>query len=320
MVRHCAVPSCKNTDLTILCHRFPKRKDAFHQWQSSLCLDDFDANLLMQRFVVCTHHFKQSDYRNANSRMLNAVAVPTLASNDGVKWVKCFDLGETEPLCDEGKSTTGESNDESPDIVEVENSINTEEESVPTDGDCALIIEDLDEIEPLESLEDECEEDIVYFIEETESNEGQITRIISPVDETEPEPEPEEKRIKLDHTSPTQPLVDDDLESKNPLIPEPIAAPPVEVPKPSPPTPIATYRNSSVQTEDVQIVSEEDQLQRRMVEEFYPEYAGCSRLDLAKQLKDREERLTEMTKKLANFEAAHTAMMKTMEAFKTLVN
>nr|XP_019539547.2 uncharacterized protein LOC109410446 [Aedes albopictus] len=319
MVRHCAVPSCKNTDLTILCHRFPKRKDAFHQWQSSLRLGDFDANLLMQRFVVCTHHFKQSDYRNVNSRMLNAVAVPTLACNDGVKSFDWGEIGESdEPLCNERKSTTGKSNVGSPEIVEVEHSKNIEEESVPTDEDCALIIEDLDDIEPLESLEDECEEDIVYFIEETESNEGQITRAISPVDETEPEPE--EKRIKLDHTSPTQPLVDDDLESKNPPIPEPIAAPPVEVPKPSPPTPIVTYRNSSVQTEDVQIVSEEDQLQRRMVEEFYPEYTGSSRLDLAKQLKDREERLAELTKKLANFEAAHTAMMKTMEAFKTLVN
>lgn len=339
MVRHCAIPSCRSTDLTILCHRFPKRKDAFDQWQSSLQLEHIDADLLMQRFVVCTLHFKATDYRNSNSRMLNAVAVPTLIHYDkaalydlpttGVSVRKNEMPTRTETILVErllkADKTPASLEDRSEKAEQtpafLEDSSEKAEKISASSEDGSMAIEPIEAIESLEALEEDCEEDIVYFIEEelnpteraegadTVSNGDQESRTSSPAVE-----EPELKRVKLDSKEDS-----DVVESDNLPIPELIE--PVETtPKPPLPAVVVAYRNSSVQTEDVQIVSEEDRLQRRMVEEFYPEYAACSRLELAKQLKEKEDRLAELTKKLANFETAHAAMMKTMEAFKTLVN
>lgn len=306
MVRPCVVPFCTSTDLTILCHRFPKRKEVFEQWQNSLNLHAEEPERLLQRFVVCTLHFKPSDYRNPKSRMLNAVAVPTLdyydkttiydsptttigssAGTTNVKKISCLDQNSTA------------------EIVVIESS----EQDSSTTVNSALIIE------PIEALEDD---NTIYYIEEegtpTEScdvissNDNHISRTCSPVEDM-----PDQKRIRLK----IHDVAEDTL---NELTSEPQdEAVPVReaVDKP---TVIVECRNSSAQTDDIKIVSLEEQLQQQMMEQLYPEYADCSRLDLAIRLKENEERVAELTKKLSNFETAHAAMMKTMEAFKTLVN
>lgn len=78
MVRRCAVRTCESTDKTTMSHRFPRKVDSALKWQESLQLRNTQLDELIQRYVVCTLHFKASDYRNAASKHLNFTAVPTL--------------------------------------------------------------------------------------------------------------------------------------------------------------------------------------------------------------------------------------------------
>lgn len=78
MVRRCAVPTCESTDKTTVSHRFPRKVDSAQNWQQSLQLQNVQMDELIQKYVVCTLHFKPSDYRNAASKHLNFTAIPTL--------------------------------------------------------------------------------------------------------------------------------------------------------------------------------------------------------------------------------------------------
>ncbi|XP_062564955.1 uncharacterized protein LOC134227456 [Armigeres subalbatus] len=232
--------------------------------------------------------------------MLNAVAVPTLA---------CYDKS---PVYDPPTTTIGSAGKKRPLCITqnaTEQIGSSEQGDVPTMAS-ALIIEP---VEPIEALEDE---NTIYYIEEeaiqTDSgdvesnNDDQESRVSGPVVEVS-----DSKRVRWEIQIQN---VSEDASKE--LTSEPLVT--VETVGTS--TPRVEYQHSSVQTDDVEIVSSEDQLQRRMVEQFYPEYADCSRLDLAMRLKERDERLAELTKKLSSFETAHAAMVKSMEAFKTLVD
>jgi THAP domain len=78
MVRKCVVPGCIQTDVSILAHRFPRRKESAVNWQTALGLDHIPLHDLVAKHVVCTEHFKTSDYRNAMSNSLNFTACPSL--------------------------------------------------------------------------------------------------------------------------------------------------------------------------------------------------------------------------------------------------
>lgn len=75
MGRRCVVPNCPSTDATSLSHRFPRKHEHALKWLNSLDLMHIPIEQL-NRFVVCTKHFANSDYRNAQSKSLNFVAVP----------------------------------------------------------------------------------------------------------------------------------------------------------------------------------------------------------------------------------------------------
>lgn len=76
MVRRCAVRTCESTDKSTMSHRFPRKIDSALKWQESLQLQDIQLEELIHKYVVCTLHFKASDYRNAASKHLNFSAVP----------------------------------------------------------------------------------------------------------------------------------------------------------------------------------------------------------------------------------------------------
>lgn len=57
-------------------HRFPRKRDQALKWQHSLNLEHISVEHLMHKFVVCTKHFVDSDYRNALSKNLNYNALP----------------------------------------------------------------------------------------------------------------------------------------------------------------------------------------------------------------------------------------------------
>ncbi|XP_037026291.1 uncharacterized protein LOC119067425 [Bradysia coprophila] len=76
MGRRCVVPSCSSTDLTMLVHRFPRKHCT--AWQRSLQLNSYALKDLLDKYVVCAHHFRSSDYRHRESKHLNTTAIPTL--------------------------------------------------------------------------------------------------------------------------------------------------------------------------------------------------------------------------------------------------
>lgn len=83
MVRRCCINNCTESDLTILAHRFPKADNLALKWQIALNLNTISLQELQKgSYVVCTKHFKQSDYRNHNSNCLNTTAVPTSEINE----------------------------------------------------------------------------------------------------------------------------------------------------------------------------------------------------------------------------------------------
>lgn len=81
MVRRCPVGVCRETDQTILAHRFPMKLDMANQWRDALNLKEFSIDELQKKFVICTKHFKPSSYRNEISNSLNTTAVPNLLNN-----------------------------------------------------------------------------------------------------------------------------------------------------------------------------------------------------------------------------------------------
>ncbi|CRK98910.1 CLUMA_CG012063, isoform A [Clunio marinus] len=81
MVRRCAVHNCKESNITLLAHRFPKKEDMVIKWQNALNLKNYSVRDLQTKFVVCTKHFKPSSYRNVVSSSLNTTAIPDLNDN-----------------------------------------------------------------------------------------------------------------------------------------------------------------------------------------------------------------------------------------------
>lgn len=81
MVRRCPVGNCRETDHTILAHRFPHNLEIAKKWQETLNLQEYSVDELFKKFVVCTKHFKASAYRNEISNSLNTTALPNLLKN-----------------------------------------------------------------------------------------------------------------------------------------------------------------------------------------------------------------------------------------------
>lgn len=103
-MRKCCVLHCPSTDRTILSHRFPKQLNQAEKWQKNLGLTHLLITELLSKYVVCTLHFKKSDYRNVMSNFLNATAVP-----------HCIWYNESENLSEEAEATTD------PHIIKSEN-------------------------------------------------------------------------------------------------------------------------------------------------------------------------------------------------------
>lgn len=85
-MRNCAVQNCPNSDLTVLCHRFPKNRNSAQQWQSTLNLDHVPLDTLISKYTICYKHFNTTDYRNVASNSLNTNAIPQLQPNNPRKY------------------------------------------------------------------------------------------------------------------------------------------------------------------------------------------------------------------------------------------
>lgn len=81
MVRSCVIKNCKETDTTMLSHRFPKKEDMLNIWKNALNLQKHSSKDLLKKYVVCTKHFTAKNYRNEISNFLNTTAIPNLELN-----------------------------------------------------------------------------------------------------------------------------------------------------------------------------------------------------------------------------------------------
>ena len=76
----CVVDVCGN-DKSNLVHKFPSDNEKFKKWIeiiNSNKVKGFTENQIKKRFYVCSRHFRESDYKNIESRSLNTTALPSL--------------------------------------------------------------------------------------------------------------------------------------------------------------------------------------------------------------------------------------------------
>lgn len=281
MVRQCAIPGCKNNDQVTLCHRFPKRKEFLEKWRNSLALG-VDPVELFNRYVVCTQHFQASDYRNSASRMLNLMAVPSL---------NFYRKGEFyDP------PTTAQNGVNHIERAQVQWKVNEEKkEPEPVLEASEIEVLEIQHVEPessmtVEIIEPVDEEFEVFYIEE-EVKEQTVEKSLQlevleehPIDKTMAPPPVKRKYIQDElQSSPSKTILHD----------------------------VATQTNYDEKSSAPLI------LEQRSMAEKYPEYAKCSRLELAKELKETSEQLAGVKKRLAHIEAAHAVVR---EAFKSIIN
>lgn len=81
MVRRCVVKDCRESDISVLSHRFPKTQESAMKWQKALKVENYSLEDLQRKNVVCTRHFSSNSYRNEISNSLNTTAVPNLDKN-----------------------------------------------------------------------------------------------------------------------------------------------------------------------------------------------------------------------------------------------
>jgi hypothetical protein len=80
MVRFCIAKGCRESDLTVITHRFPKTLEIAENWKRILNVD-VSIEELQKRYVICTKHFSAASYRNEKSSSLNTTAMPNLNEN-----------------------------------------------------------------------------------------------------------------------------------------------------------------------------------------------------------------------------------------------
>ncbi|EDS45128.1 uridine cytidine kinase i [Culex quinquefasciatus] len=261
MVRQCAVRGCPSNDQVTLCHRFPKRKEFMEKWRRSLALDGSDPTELFNRFVVCTLHFQPNDYRNAASRMLNLVAVPTLNVIPKGEFYDAPSMVAKQEKKESGRVPEGT-------LIEVLEMHEAEPEGRTT-------------VESVEPVDDTFE--VLYIEEEIKTC----------------DPESESIEVEVLEECPVEAL---EPPAKRQCVQE---------------EPQLEPSQCEVTRQDVQVQTEEDDAEQRLMAERYPEYAELGRLELAKELREATEQLAEVKKKLAHIEAAHAVVR---EAFKSIMS
>uniref|UniRef100_A0A8D8C6X9 (northern house mosquito) hypothetical protein n=1 Tax=Culex pipiens TaxID=7175 RepID=A0A8D8C6X9_CULPI len=263
MVRQCAVRGCPSNDQVTLCHRFPKRKEFMEKWRRALALDSSDPAELFNRFVVCTLHFQPNDYRNAASRMLNLVAVPTVNVIPKGEFYDAPSLAAKQEKKELERVPEGT-------LIEVLEVQEAELEGRTT-------------VECVEPVDDTFE--VLYIEEEVKTGEG--------------DPEPESIEVEVLEECPVEAL---EQPAKRQCVQE---------------EPRLEPSQCEVTRQDVQVQTEVDDTEQRLMAEQYPEYAALDRLELAKELREATEQLADVKKKLAHIEAAHAVVR---EAFKSIMS
>lgn len=126
-MRKCVVEHCTSTDKTILSHRFPKPYHQALKWQEGLNVLHIPMQELLSKYVVCTLHFKRSDYRNAVSNYLNTTAIPLIVSHEQSQTPEPEDFSYYDTNTEEADDLIEHCEDqctEQSEIVTIENPLN----------------------------------------------------------------------------------------------------------------------------------------------------------------------------------------------------
>lgn len=301
MVRKCIVPNCSSTDITILSHRFPRNQKLAKKWQETLNVEHTSLSDLFLKHVVCTKHFKKSDYRNPISHHLNYTAIPCLdLEEDDTEYQIVELLEEVEEdggLEEEEHLEYPSVSDENCDDGSYAHYIFPYESNIESSVGEAMELEDeLQENEAVEmNLTDE-------NLEETNMAEEEETINLEENDFAE---EPPNRKRKID--SPIkEPVVipDINLEVRTEVIPENKV---IETSKPQKDVENPVERNiekkpTITEEENDEISDDEDS-----------NFKKLSRKELIKKLKNQSKKIADLEKKVKSYQKKMTVSMKTIK-------
>lgn len=311
MVRKCIVPNCTSSDITILSHRFPRNKELAIKWQEILNVEHTPINDLFNKHVVCTKHFKRSDYRNPVSNHLNYTAIPTCdlveeAVIDSESEYEMIELLEEIEVNVEHSSTEDCGEDEE----HLENTNVNDEHSDDNGFNVETITESETGRETVDLYLEEDEQDLSTIqYESIEMNlieeNNKKTNVIEIIEEQPCKKRKLDSPIEIQEPSFTQEIkLKTRIEHKKEVVPK-IENVEEEIyePKKDEEKPVSRIlEKKSKITEDDEISDDEDS-----------NFKKLSRNELIKKIKNQSKKITELEKKVKSYQKKMTVSMKTIK-------
>lgn len=316
MVRKCIVPNCTSTDITILSHRFPRNKKLASQWQETLNVENTSLNDLFNKHVVCTKHFKKSDYRNPISNHLNYTAIPTCDVE--------VEVGEEEAVHD------SENEYEMVELLEEEMDVLVQHQSSTEDCEEEEHLEDINEndeqIEDIETstgretidsyVEEEDPDNSTNQYESIEINLSEET-IRQDIIELKEEPFINQKQNNFIQERPYKKRkIDSPIKIQEPIVLQEIklktrTEQPKEVVPEIEKTEIKKVEEKPVceKIEKKPKISEDDEIS----DDEDSNFKKCSRNELIKKIKNQSKKIAELEKKVKSYQKKMTVSMKTIK-------
>lgn len=320
MVRKCIIEGCEHSDQTILAHRFPQKRILLELWRDNLelCSKKYSDMDLLRKYVVCSLHFKKTDYRNPISSFLNTTAVPYL---------------HVDP--EERKNT---SDDNRPNINIIHNSSKPVEifkiqEDETYDNQTANLDTQEDEIIELITIENDTRGDpttVKYsypLMEVEQKNDGE--KIVTRYDKKNNLRRLKPTIKKNVHKASTRIVKNSLIQPTDEIMCESICKEPVYIEetktihseigrKPN----LRTIENSPQTDPAVTRPKIIDTINREEAEilDKYSEFSGKTKIELIREVIKAKSKLIELEEKLESFQVSHAKMVQSMEVFKSLIN
>ncbi|XP_055715936.1 uncharacterized protein LOC129809838 [Phlebotomus papatasi] len=298
MVRVCAVEGCLSSDLTHLSHRFPKDVARAKEWQDALELSDKDIEMLMDKYTVCTKHFEKKDYRNIESRHLNKTALPKLVTSfwNPPEKDKTFAIA-----------------------IEMDNELDRNSLHVNIIDHKSLDIETIDQeetvVEEIEELDEGNDPQTIYTYETITQRKGNdVVRKIKSKDrgeyfivveeeDTSEDPKGQKRKI-VEASAPKNkkyfPTIEVAEETEE-MLEEEVQSYDLEE---------KIYQDGCTQTEE-----DEEEIEDEVLNSGYWE---CSKADLIRMLMEKDDKCSELEKKVDDFKQAKEKMLQSIEMLKMM--
>lgn len=325
MVRKCIIEGCEHSDQTILAHRFPQKRTLLELWRDNLELSpkqysDFD---LLKKYVVCSLHFKKTDYRNPISSFLNTTAVPYLHVAPAERKNMCEDYYQPNTNLIHCSSKPVEIFKIQEDEIYDNQTANldTQEEEIielitiehDTLGDPTMIKYGEYSYPLMEVEQKEEREKIVTRYDKIHKN--NLRRLKPTIKKSEPKST--RKIVKNSAIQPTDTIMCEGI-GKKPVYIEEFKTINSDIAQK---LNLRTIENST-QTDPAVTRPVIDTINREETEilDKYSEFSGKTKIELIREVIKAKSKLIELEEKLESFQASHARMVQSMEVFKSLIN